>query len=212
MLTEIYLCHACSCHALEDGNARAAAAAAAAVPNPPRSTGAGGAGGAVSAPVSRSAAAWARDEPLMANLAREEGIPGAGEADEPPPAAAAAACEPGLPPPAADMWSVCLARLKALLVKHAALSRVRTLSPAARARAFSLCTGAGGDNGIAKMWNRREISVSSDYDDPMISTRTRICLSICLPAFCACPRPPLRVFHSRQQTSGANRDGYRPLH
>eukprot|EP01047_Picozoa_sp_COSAG01_P015835 COSAG01_NODE_798_length_13503_cov_8.878395_14_plen_112_part_00 len=25
-------------------------------------------------------------------------------------------------------------------------------------------TGAGGDNGIAKMWNRREISVSSYYD------------------------------------------------
>jgi hypothetical protein len=26
-----------------------------------------------------------------------------------------------------------------------------------------LSTGAGGDNGIAKMWNRREISVSSDH-------------------------------------------------
>jgi hypothetical protein len=36
----------------------------------------------------------------------------------------------------------------------------------ARPRSVLAClpTGAGGDNGIAKMWNRREISVSS-YDD-----------------------------------------------
>eukprot|EP01047_Picozoa_sp_COSAG01_P067808 COSAG01_NODE_9652_length_2379_cov_3.000439_1_plen_274_part_00 len=34
-------------------------------------------------------------------------------------------------------------------------------------------TGAGGDNGIAQMWNRREISVSSYGDNPIISPRIR---------------------------------------
>jgi hypothetical protein len=39
-----------------------------------------------------------------------------------------------------------------------------TLDRAGGGISIEAATGAGGDNGIANMWNRRGISVSSHYD------------------------------------------------
>jgi hypothetical protein len=55
-------------------------------------------------------------------------------------------------------------------------------------------TGAGGDNGIAKMWNRREISVSSCYDQshdlhPHPYTRAAACLYYLVGAGGGVPAP-----------------------